>query len=68
MWSNTTSTSLTISAMSGSPIGSGLGSAERLDGAHQVVAEEADRAAGERRQLVQPAQPVTRPRYSLTAP
>ena len=30
----------------------GVGLAERLDGAHQVVAEEADRAAGERRQLV----------------
>ena len=32
--------------------GSGFGSAERLDRAHQVVAEEADRAARERRQLL----------------
>ena len=31
--------------MSGSPSGSGPGLAERLDRAHEVVAEEADRAA-----------------------
>ena len=40
-WSKTTSTSESISAMSGSPSGSGLGGAKRLDGAHEVVAEEA---------------------------
>ena len=39
--------------MSGSPTGSGFGVAERLDGAHEVVAEEPDRAAGERRQVGQ---------------
>ena len=37
--------------MSGSPSGSGLGVAERLDRAHEVVAEEAHRAAGERRRV-----------------
>ena len=47
-WSKATITSESISAMSGSPSGSGLGSREALDGAHAVVAEEADRAAGER--------------------
>ncbi len=30
----------------------GVRLAERLDGAHEVVAEEADRAAGERRRVV----------------
>ena len=35
--------------MSGSPSGSGSGVAERLDRAHEVVAEEAHGAAGERR-------------------
>ena len=38
--------------MSGSPSGSGFGSPERLDGADQVVAEEADGAAGEGRQAL----------------
>ena len=33
------------------PDGVGVGVAERLDGAHEVVAEEADRAARERRRL-----------------
>ena len=40
-----------MSAMSGRPTGSGFGLAERLDGADEVVAEEADRAAGERRHV-----------------
>ena len=52
-WSKATSTSVSISARSGSPSGSGFGVAERLDRAHAVVAEEADRAAGERRQAGQ---------------
>ena len=39
--------------MSGRPTGSGLGSLSGLDGAHQVVAEIADRAAGEGRQVRQ---------------
>jgi hypothetical protein len=42
-----------MSAMSGQPDGSGFGSPERLDRAHAVVAEEADRAARERRQVGQ---------------
>ena len=50
-WSKTTSASDSISAMSGSPSGSGSGLAQRLDGAHEVIAEEADRAAGERRRV-----------------
>ena len=37
----------------GQPERVGVGLAERLDGAHEVVAEEADRAAGERRQVGQ---------------
>ena len=49
-WSKATITSESISAMSGRPSTSGLGSGEALDGAHAVVAEEADRAARERRQ------------------
>ena len=46
-----TSASESISAMSGRPSGSGFGRAQRLDGAHEVVAEEADRAARERRRV-----------------
>ena len=52
-WSKTTRMSLSMSARSGSPSASGFGLAERLDGAHEVVAEEADRAARERRHVGQ---------------
>ena len=42
----------------GQPERVGVGLAERLDRAHQVVAEEADRAAGEGRQALDRRQPV----------
>ena len=41
----------------GQPERVGVGLAERLDRAHQVVAEEADRAAGERRQVLDRGEP-----------
>ena len=56
-WSKTTIASVIISAMSGSPSGSGFGLAERLDGADQVVAEEADGAADEGRQALDRGRP-----------
>jgi len=51
-WSKATSRSVIIRAMSGRPTGSGVWLTEGLDGADQVVAEEADSASGERRQLI----------------
>ena len=44
----------------GQPERVGVGLAERLDRAHQVVAEEADGAAGERRQALDRGEPVAR--------
>ena len=52
-WSKTTRMSLSISARSGSPSDVRVRVAQRLDGAHEVVAEEPDRTARERRAVGQ---------------
>ena len=67
-WSKATSASVSISAMSGSAERIGVRLAERLDRAHEVVAEVADRAAGERRR-VRAAAPgrSARPRSAASA-